>query len=348
MRPSFLPRLVNGPFHDPALFIPFVFENRAILFDIGEIYSLSSRDILKISHVFVSHTHMDHFSGFDRLLRLCLGREKTLFLFGPKGVIDNVSGKLSGYTWNLAQSYLNHFAIQVTEIEKNGLKTVQFLCRDQFVMKNKPVAEPFSEILLKEPSLSVHTTILDHGIPCLGFSLNEEFHINIIRDHVFALGLDIGPWLKQFKQAVYDRLDPDSVFEVKYAPRFGKEDSGNSAMERKTFRLGELTEKIAVITPGQKISYIADVGYTESNAAKIIELVKGSDHLFVEAAFLDEDRENALEKNHLTARQAGTIAGRAGVKQFTIFHFSPRYTGKEELLQQEAAEAFQTEYKTDQ
>ena len=99
MRPSLLPHLVNGPFEDPALFIRFLFENRAIMFDLGDIHALSTRDILKLTHVFVTHTHMDHFAGFDRLLRIFLGREKQLHLFGPRGFIRNIEGKLGGYQW---------------------------------------------------------------------------------------------------------------------------------------------------------------------------------------------------------------------------------------------------------
>jgi ribonuclease Z len=84
MRPSFLPRLVNEPFGDPGLFIPFLHQKRALIFDLGDIHSLSARDILKITHVFITHTHMDHFIGFDRLLRLLLGRDQDLYLYGPK------------------------------------------------------------------------------------------------------------------------------------------------------------------------------------------------------------------------------------------------------------------------
>ena len=52
------------------------------MFDIGELHTLSSRDLLKVTHLFVTHTHMDHFIGFDNLIRIFLGREKELHLFG--------------------------------------------------------------------------------------------------------------------------------------------------------------------------------------------------------------------------------------------------------------------------
>jgi len=70
MRPRFHPRLINGPYGDPGLYVPFLFENRAIIVDMGDIDLLSARDLLKIGHAFITHTHIDHFIGFDRILRI--------------------------------------------------------------------------------------------------------------------------------------------------------------------------------------------------------------------------------------------------------------------------------------
>lgn len=332
MRPRFHPRLINGPFDDPGLFIPFLFENRAILFDAGDLTALSPRDILKISHVFVSHTHMDHFIGFDRLLRLFLGRDKNLYLYGPHGFLKNVEGKLAGYSWNLVNSYNYPLRLIVSEVRPDGLMTREYPCRDQFLPCQKPVSAPFKRELHAEDGFKVTCTVLEHRIACLAFCIHERFHVNINKEALQDLNLDTGPWLTRFKKALYSRSDPDSAFEV--------ESTGN--LKKNTFLLGRLADQIAIITPGQKIAYVTDVVYNNANTEKIIEFSGNADHLFIEAAFLDRDREMAKEKCHLTARQAGEIAALAKARQFTIFHFSPRYLGQEDLLYREAAEAFES------
>jgi ribonuclease Z len=331
MRPRFHPRLINGPFDDPGLFIPFLFENRAILFDAGDLTALSSRDILKTSHVFVSHTHMDHFIGFDRLLRLFLGREKNLYMYGPQGFLKNVEGKLAGYSWNLVNSYNYPLRLIVSEVRPDGLITRDYPCRDKFLPRQKPGSAPFSEELHAEDSFKVTCTVLEHRIACLAFCIHERFHVNINKEALQNLNLDTGPWLTTFKKALYSRTDPDSTFKVKIA----------GTPKDRTFELGRLAEQIAIITPGQKIAYVTDAVYNDANIENITDFARNADHLFIEAAFLDKDRNMAMEKCHLTARQAGELAARANAEHFTIFHFSPRYLGQEDLLYQEASKAFE-------
>ena len=289
MRPSFNPRLINGPFDDPGLFIEFLFRDRALLFDLGDLSALSSRNILKISHAFITHTHMDHFVGFDRLLRLFIGRSKTLHLYGPPGFIQNVEGKLAGYSWNLVKNYEDSLILEVTEVHSRQLRTAQYRCKDAFRQNSPPVIRPFDRVLHEEAALTVSAVLLDHDIPCLGFTLAERFHVNIRKDSLDELGLQPGPWLQSFKQALFNRLSPESVIDAGLLGGDGK----------KRFRLGDLAEKIALITPGQKISYIVDVGYTPTSAEKIVAFSKNADHLFIEAAFLDQHRKIAGEKNHL-------------------------------------------------
>jgi len=334
MRPSFYPRLVNAPFDDPGLFISFIFAKRAAMFDLGDIHALAARDILKISHVFITHTHMDHFIGFDQLLRLFLGRDQSIHMYGPEGFLENVEGKLSGYSWNLVQHYSHRFVLKVSEVHPKQLITKEYMCRNRFIPEKRAIKQPFDGILHKEPALSFEGALLDHDIPCLGFSVQEQFHINIIKDRVSELGLTIGPWLNEFKQALFKNQDPNSEFEAKCAK--------NSSI-KKRFVLGDLAKRIARITPGQKVTYIADVAYNKPNVEKIIRLAKDADHLFIEAAFLEKDRDIAGKKGHLTAWQAGHIAGKSRVKQFTPFHFSPRYLGQEHLLEKEAQEAYADE-----
>ena len=327
MRPSFYPRLINNPFDDPGLFIPFLFEKRALLFDLGDISALSARDILKTEFVFVSHTHMDHFIGFEHLLRLYLGREKILRLFGPRGFLANVTGKLAGYAWNLVANYRNRLILRVTEVRPNLLLTQDFDCQSGFRNSAAPVESPFNGSLLEEPTFSVSAIHLDHGMPCLGFSIRERFHINIKKSALSELGLEVGPWLRDSKQKLFDGQDPESEFRVPGLPDM-------------PFNFGNLARRIARISPGQKVTYIADSAGTADNLEKIAALAQGSDQLFIEAAFLDRDSSQARAKHHLTARQAGMVAGLAGVKQFTPFHFSPRYSDQGHLLQQEAHEAY--------
>jgi ribonuclease Z len=65
MARDFDPAPINHPFNDPVLYVDLVLERRALLFDLSDLSWLVSRKLLRISDVFVTHRHMDHFR-FDQ------------------------------------------------------------------------------------------------------------------------------------------------------------------------------------------------------------------------------------------------------------------------------------------
>jgi ribonuclease Z len=320
------PSLINEPFSDPGLLIDFRFGRRALLFDLGDNTPLSPRQLLRVTHAFVSHAHMDHFAGFDRLLRVCLHRTTPLCLIGPAGFGDRVEHKLKAYTLNLLDERSCDFVITVSEFGDNGVDgTYEFRARETFRRRALPQACLPSGLLLDEDEFRIKAAVLDHGIPCLAFAFEEKMRINVWSEGLKALGLPVGPWLKQAKRAVRRGEPDDSVVAI---------DSDRS------LPLGVLRQHALREAPGQKIAYVVDAAYHDRNVEKVVALAKAADQLFIEAPFLEADAEIAAQRRHLTARQAGEIARRADVSRFVPFHFSARYHDREQELRCEAERAF--------
>jgi ribonuclease Z len=334
MKPLFHPQLVNDPFGDPALYVEQLFERRALLFDVGEIQSLPARKVLRLTHIFVSHTHMDHFVGLDRVLRICLGRGVRLHLYGPPGFVDQVEHKVLAYTWNLVANYAENLVLVVTELHPDGAtRTAELPSRDAYRRRDVSQGVAPEGVLLDEPHFRVRAVALDHGIPSLAYTLEEKRHINVWKNRLDELGLPTGPWLRELKDAVVCGTPEDAPFTVRWHDR-------NGPHERR-FLLGDLKREVLRIVPGQKITYVVDTAYQAENARRIVELARGSDVLYIEASFLHEDLAHAMAKHHLTARQAGLLARAAGAKRLVPFHYSQKYAGGGERLYTEAHAAFE-------
>lgn len=326
MKPSFHARLLNGPFEDPGLYVRLLREGRAMLFDSGFTTSLSPRDALKISDIFISHTHVDHFIGFDSILRLYLIKEGPLRLYGPQGFLSCIEGKLKGYTWNIIGDY--PLIIEVVEVNERALTKGIFKAGNSFKCEDI-VSVPFDSLLLRDEFFKVRVAILDHQIPCLAFSLEEDYHININKVKLNELNLPVGPWLGELKKAIRAKNSELTSSEIR----------SEFEIRGRGFRLKELME-IVTITKGQKVSYVVDAIGSEDNRRRIIEIVRGSDTLFIEAYFLDRDRDRAKKRYHLTAKEAGRLAKEAGVVKMVPFHFSPKYMDNPEEIVKEAEEEF--------
>ena len=101
----------------------------------------------RLSHIFISHLHGDHFLGLMGLLSTMHlnGRKTDLYLYGPVGLSEIISLQLK-YS-NTRLSYPIHF---------------QELKGDQSVL------------ILDHPKITVQTIPLQHRIPCTGFLIREK------------------------------------------------------------------------------------------------------------------------------------------------------------------------------
>lgn len=323
MKSTLRPRLLNGQTGDPALLVGLRWHGRAVLIDLGRIDRTPAAVLLGIEAVFVSHTHMDHFMGFDQLLRLFLARDQTLRLYGPDGIADCVQGKLAGYTWNLTDEY--RFAIEVTEVSESQMRSWRFPACRRFAREAVGAPRPFDGVVFADSVCTVEAALLDHKIVSMAYAISERTHLNVRPEVLAASGLRPGPWLNRLKAAVRAAAPDGTRIEV--APGVSR-----------TVR--ELRDELLIVTPGQKIAYVVDTLFSPANAAKIVRLARGADVFFCEAPFLEEDIEQATRRYHLTAGQAGALARAAGAHRLHVFHFSPRYEGRYGTIVTEAQSEF--------
>jgi ribonuclease Z len=322
MRASLHPFLVNGRFGDPALFVEVLHRREALLFDLGDLGSLGTRDLLRIGHVFVSHMHMDHFIGFDALLRVNVGREKIIHIAGPAGLCDRLCHKLHGYEWDLAQRYTTDLVFVATEIGSGGpQRRARFRFKERFERREEPCP---SGPLDAGEGLRVDAVLLEHHGPCIGYSLAESAHANVWPNRLAAMGLAPGHWLKQLKQAILAGGPDSHPIQIS---------------DDRAVPLGDLRHLVSIST-GQKIAYVTDVADTPANRRAIERLCEAADILFIEARFAAADAVQARARAHLTTSAAGDIARAAQVRKVEPFHFSPRYDGEEDRMLREVREAF--------
>ena len=332
MTPTLHPRLLNGHAGDPAVFVDALHAPGAILFDCGDLSALSTRHLLRVDLLCVSHTHMDHWADFDRLLRPLIGRETTLRVVGPPGIAAQLHHRLASYTWNLVDRIAAELVIEATEVHATHLASRRFRLRAAFAPETLPdAAQAPDGTVLRLGALRLRAALLDHGTPSLGVAVEEEAHLNILADRLGALGLPAGPWLTGLKAAVAAGLPDDHA-----VPVFAR---AAEAAGAPTQPLGRL-RALVTTTEGQRVAYLTDFADTPANRAAAVALAHRADTLFIEAPFLAEDAAHAASRQHLTTFAAGAIARVAGARRVIPFHLSARHLGQEARWQAEIEQAF--------
>ncbi len=169
------------------------------------------------------------------------------------------------------------------------------------------------EIIYEDRSLTVKTLPLKHRVPCCGFLFEEkQKERHIIKEMIdkFDIPLSAIPAIKE---------GADFMTEV-----------------------GVLITNDRLTTdptPPIRYAYCSDTAYLE----KLIPLIEGVDCLYHEATFTKDMADRAKETQHSTARQAATIAQKAGVKKLIIGHFSARVI-EQNIFLEEAKAVFPNTY----
>lgn len=173
----------------------------------------------------------------------------------------------------------------------------------------EPIDPRHHTLIYEDRGVEVYSIPLKHRVPCCGFLFQEkERERHIIREMIDAYEIPISQ-INSIKKGA-DYIMPDG-------------------------RIIENNRLTTPPTPSIRYAYCSDTAYSE----KIIPWIKGVDCLFHEATYEETMMPRAKETMHSTARQAATIANKAGVGQLIIGHFSARHSDKTTLLK-EAKEVF--------
>ncbi|NOZ86691.1 MAG: hypothetical protein GXP49_10550 [Deltaproteobacteria bacterium] len=312
-RGLFRPRLLNGLFGDPVVYCHLAHQGRAVLFDIGDLGPLWSKALHKLSYVFVSHTHLDHFFDFDRLLRAemtFLGqRKRPLILAGPPGLARKVASRIDSYSWNLLEDPRPYFLVM-------EIMSGQNMKAYRVVLENGGRAYAIGkEDLPTEDSFDLKACLLAHGdIESACFALEERQSWSVRPEALAGMGLKPGKWL-------------DKLLELKRNDK--KEELLVPSTSGETrFMSSDLEKKLLVKRPGSKIAFLTDAQDTNENRKKALEVVRGADWLFCEARYLNQDKDLAGQTNHMTISAAAWIAREGGVRLVTPMHAAGRYADK--------------------
>lgn len=315
-------KMVNGSNGDPVVFLFFPHMVSGMLFDLGLIDAISNRDLLKVKHVFVTHTHVDHFIGFDRLLRVNIPHFRLVNLYGPPGFIDNVAAKLQGYTWNLLEP--GQIRFRVRELHQSGEVFEAILSNDNH-FQPYPIKIPSYEtrsphdgktvVIERFPDHGyVEAVLLDHGTPSMAFRYQAPPRYRIDMEKVTGEGLKEGAWIRQFQVAVQEG-HWDSLIDV----------------EGKKIKVLDLSRNYMVKLPPFSVAYMTDFVFNLTNVHRCLDLLRGTSLLIAESSFKHEDRTRAAHKKHLTTYQSAMIAALSEVRWYRTFHVSGIYGEGEEV-----------------
>jgi ribonuclease Z len=315
-------RLVNGSTGDPVLFIDYPGKDDAFLFDAGENCGLDPKRLGDLEGVFITHHHIDHFVGFDRIIRANLDRDKTLHVFGPAGTIPKVYDRIKSYEFQYFP--FQKIVLQVEELLPGRRRKALLECSRRFPTPEVSEEDWKTPVIYENTDLLIEATHTDHTVAGLAFALVEKTGYHPDPAKLAAGVLRPGSWVTQALELLRAGAAPETVLEI----------------EGGRFTLGALGEQYFASSRGARVAYVTDTYWSEAVQPGLLRLARGAYRLYCDSYYAHAHLARAGQFRHMTATYAAEFAKQAKVEQLILMHFAPRYAGRYEALVEEARAIF--------
>jgi ribonuclease Z len=172
MLPPPAARLVNGSTGDPVLYLDYPGSGDALLFDGGENCALSREQLADLEAVFVTHHHVDHFIGLDRVVRANTDRDKTLHIFGPEHTIRRVADRVRSYEYPFFP--FMKLCLRVHELLPGKVRVGELSCEGRWAEPQVRELRRPGRVCYESDQMRVEAAPVDHTVPCWAYALAEK------------------------------------------------------------------------------------------------------------------------------------------------------------------------------
>ncbi|OWK38546.1 MBL fold metallo-hydrolase [Fimbriiglobus ruber] len=320
-------QLVNGSTGDPVLYLDYPGSDNALLFDGGENCALTKDQLADLEAVFITHHHVDHFIGLDRIVRANLDHDKTLHLFGPVDTIRKVYDRVKSYEYPFFP-YMK-LAIRIHElIPGTGagrvMRVGEISCANKFAPPDVRELPWPGRVCYENEFLSVEAVPVDHTVPCLAYAMAERPGVHPDPDKLAKGLLRSGAWVQEALRLLREGAPPETTLDIQGG----------------RFSLAALGEQYFTESAGARVAYVTDTFWSEAVRPDLVKLAKGAWRLYCDSFYAKAQAKEAAKHRHMLAPQTAELAKLAKVEQLVLIHFSTRYAGKHEILLEEAGAVF--------
>ncbi|MGN8000341.1 MBL fold metallo-hydrolase [Sphingomonas sp. 22176] len=289
-----------------------------MMFDCGAdtLHTASQAEIQSIAHLFLTHLHMDHVSGFDAFFRMNFARTNVEnHIWGPAGTARILHHRFQGFWWSHAPELVGTWFVH--DVDAGCVQTYRFEANEAFAEMHAQDERTHNGIVLQTPEVQVEAIDLVHHGLCLGYVVREAARQTVDMAAIAAMGMRPGPWLAALKKPETRSVQIDGVAHDAEA----------------------LRTKVIQAAAGDSFAYLTDFLADETQCARIAPRLSGVQTLYAEAQYAVEDGELARKYYHSTVDQIAMLARDAGVERYTLLHLSRRYSPAQWIEMAAAARA---------